>query len=100
MDSGTWSFLKQNGTYSYDVATGNLFLSSSGDVAKVVVAEVGPSPHKPAPGQKWDFSEKLRSIGIYVHEGSIMKDIQTRSARQKVFVLPSQLNAAEYCEPD
>jgi len=71
----------------------------------VVVAKVGPTPPgMPELGPAWASDAReisLQELGVECHVGSIMKDIQTKNeeeGRQKMFVLPSQLNAAEYSD--
>ena len=77
-------------------------LAPSGAVAKVVVAKVGPTPQifHESGDDRWARNAPWKTLGIKCHVGSIMKDIQApkEGQRQKMFVLPSQLNAAEYSD--
>ena len=96
---GAWTFKNATGSYKYDDATHSLTTQMKVNdtrlpdaTMKVVVANVA------AKGNGFEFQpqRELSSVGIIQHNGNIMTDIQMQADRQRMFVLPSQLNAAEY----
>ena len=94
---GEWKFMNASGSYAYDPSTHVLRTRMGSErQSKVVVAKAGVT------GSGFVLQTRtLKSAGIEQHNGSIMEDIQTPpSSRRRVFVLPSQLNAAEYSTND
>ena len=102
--NGEWSIEgetddKHTGSYSFDKPTititedGNENTHSSTVImAKAQVSDTDFETYF----ESKESDALLPSLGITVHIGAIQDDIQTKSGRHRVFVLPSQLNAAEY----
>ena len=102
--AGSWAFQGRRGAYAVDAPSSTLTTTMDGlgeRASRVVWASVD------ATGAEFDPKAQgsLSSVGIKQHVGSIMVDVQTpmkwtTTRRQRMFVLPSQLNAAEYAAKD
>jgi hypothetical protein len=86
---GTWKFQGGAGKYHYDPKTMKLTTNYGTSTVAVTYSDVNGNGFK-------QYSSDLEILGIKMHVGSIMRDIQAEVTRHRVFVLPSQLNAAEY----
>jgi len=100
--TGKWELLGKHGDYSFDSSKMTITSSFAGEatVAATVVITKCLAPASGLPPASSVTS--LRGM-IGVKAGSIVHDMQapqTPGERHKVFVLPSQLNAAEYPSHD
>lgn len=96
-DSGTWQLWAQGrneGTYDFDRNAMTIMSSYSGTQPKksrVVITRCDALASQLKAASSFKTMHK-----IVVERGSVVREMQTKGARHKVFVLPSQLNAAEY----
>jgi len=85
---GTWSLLHARGTYAYDQTTSACTTSNSNSCSIVfTICGAGPPNYGVKPA---------RNVQVTLYESDIMDEIHKQTPNKRIFVLPSQLNSAEY----
>lgn len=87
--SGTWSLLNTQGTYMYNLMTSMCKTSLNPSGCSVVFTMCGARP--PNYG-----INPMPTVPVTVFESDIMDEIHKPTENKRLFVLPSQLNCAEY----
>lgn len=92
-DKGEWYLDESSGCYAFDVSDGTLELEAGGAKARFFCDAIGTTPLQLPPDQPVYPRAKER---LEVKSSEIMKEIQSEDNNGALFVLPSQLNGAEY----
>eukprot|EP00434_Breviolum_minutum_P013419 symbB.v1.2.011826.t1/scaffold804.1/size161093/3 len=92
-DKGEWYLDESSGCYAFDVSDGTLELEAGGAKARFFCDPIGTTPLQLPPDQPVYPRAKER---LEVKSSEIMKEIQSEDNNGALFVLPSQLNGAEY----
>lgn len=89
-----WAQVTKEGTYEFDRNKMTILSSYSGTQptkSRVVITKCDARASQLKPASSFKTMDP-----IFVKKGSVVREMQTKGTRHKVFVLPSQLNAAEY----
>jgi hypothetical protein len=85
---GEWSLLNTHGTYKYDPVTSICTTSTNTTGASLVFTQCGPI----AP----NYDVCCNKVRITLLEGNVVNEIHDNTPGKRIYVLPSQLNCAEY----